>query len=355
MTHRSIIFIFFFLCTVSLFSQAVDTSKFKMYTKLTGHSRSVESVAFSPNGKLMASGGWDNTIHVYKADTPGFATEKFVLKGHMGGITSLFFSKDNKFLASASKDFSIRVYNLENGELVFSANDHRGEATRVFVDPKSKFLMSSSLDGTLMMYEFQNATAKSRTIKYSGVINSFVPAIDGKSLYIAADKGDIDNIDFKSMVIRSLKGHTAKVNCLELSPNGKLLASGSDDKTIIIWDLATGKILKTLKGNSWKITSVAWSSDGNYLTSTCNDGLTKVWDLNTGTQLKILNTLGKNARCAAWSPNMGFILVASLMDATSNGAILYATPLQKLPPAPPVKAGVKSPVNKPIVKAVKKP
>jgi WD40 repeat protein len=320
-----------------VFSQTPDTSQFKLYSKLTGHLRSVEAVAWSPNGKMMASGGWDYDLHVYKADTPGFAGDKFTLKGHSGGITSVTFSKDGKFLASASKDFTIRVYNTETGELTFTANDHRAEATKVTIDPKSKYIISSSLDATLVMYDFQNIASKPKTIKCSGPVYSFANATDGKSIYVATDKPDIENIDFKAAVIRKLKGHSGKINCLEISPNGKMMASGSDDKTIIIWDLATGKVLKTLQGHTWKITSVSWSIDGNYLLSTCNDGQTKIWDLAAGTCLKTLKAMGKNARCAVWSPDMSFILVATLMDATNNGAVLYKTPFTKALPASPAK------------------
>ncbi len=339
--HITCIFAALFV-SFSAFADGVDTTKFKLFMKLTGHMQSVEAVAWSQNGKWMASGGWDYDVHVYKADTPNFGNEKYIFHGHMGGITSLVFSKDGKFLASASKDFSIRVYNLEKGELVFSANDQKAAVSRVIIDPKSKYVMCSSLDGTLMMYEFQNPVAKPKMIKYSGPVNSFVPAIDGRSMYVVTDKGEIDNIDFKAAVLRSFKGHTGKVNCLELSPNGKMLASGSDDKSILIWDLTTGKLLKTLKGHEWNVTSVAWTIDGNYLSSTCNDGNTIIWDLAAGKAIKTLKSMGNNARGAVWSPDMGYLMVATLMDASNNGAVLYNTPLKKLPPPPPVKPGAKT-------------
>lgn len=310
---------------------AQDTA-YKMKMKLGGHKADVEAVAFSPDGKFLASGGWDNDMRVYRADTPGFGNEVMVLRGHVAGITTIAYSRDGKYLASGSKDFSIRVYEAATGKLVFTANDHKESVTRVLFDPKAKYVMSSSIDGTIRMYDLVEPknNAKPRFVKFSGPVNGFVPSIDGKTFYVASNKAAIDNIDFKATVLRSLSGHTDAVNSVELSPDGKMLASGSNDKTVIIWDLATGKALKVLKGHVWKVTSVSWSSDGQNLVSTGNEGETIVWDVNSGQLLATIKKPGYNARSAAFNNDCGMIAIATMMAVTDFGPVLFSTPLKKL-------------------------
>lgn len=313
-------------------------STFSFFMKLPGHSKSVESVAFSPNGKLLASGGWDADLRIYRSDTPGLGALYQTMNGHLSAITTIAFSSDNNLIASGSKDNSVRVYEVVNGNLLFSSSEHQQEVSHVMFDPKAKFLMSSSTDGTIKLYNLYDATKKTATIKFGMPIHSFCPAPNGKGVYVASSKSTVDLISFKGAVIKSLEGHSGEINCLEMSPDRKKLATGSNDKSIIIWDVATGKALLTLTGHTWKVTSVAFSSDGRYLVSSCNDGVVKVWDLSNGQSIADLKDFGTNARACAISHNLSKIAVATLMDSEKHGAIVYKTPLTPL---------VKSTVSKP--------
>src|SRR5690242_12617515 len=111
------------LITAALWFSAValqaQDSTFSLKMKYTGHSRSLEAVAFSPDGKWLASGGWDNELHIYRADTPGIGNLKFNLSGHYSAITCLAYSKDGSLIASGSKDYSVRVYKTSDGSLLF--------------------------------------------------------------------------------------------------------------------------------------------------------------------------------------------------------------------------------------------
>ncbi|MBS3913124.1 MAG: WD40 repeat domain-containing protein [Bacteroidetes bacterium] len=312
-----------------------STYSFKM--KFTGHTRALEAVAFSPDGQWLASGGWDNELHIYRADTPGLGNLKFNLKGHMSAITCVAYSKDGSLVASGSKDNTIRVYNTSDGSLLYSSLEHTGAITKLIFDPTGKYLMSSSKDGTIRMFNLYEVTVKTNVVPYGKPINSFAVASNGKSLYVATAKGDIDNIGFKGQIIKSLTGHGQQVNCLELSPNGKLLVSGADDKTVIVWDLVAGTALKTLTGHGWKVTSVNWSTDGKYVVSTCNDGATIVWDVESGKALSTLQEMGSNARCASFSPDLARISVATVLETQNHGAIVYNTPLKKMENKPVVK------------------
>jgi WD40 repeat protein len=314
---------------------AQDTA-FKMRIKLTGHTASLEAVAYSPDGKLIASAGWDNNIQIYRADTPGLGNLEKKFTGHAGGITCLAWSRDGKYIASGSKDFTARVWDVATGRLFFMTTDHKQSITNVSFDPKSKFLMTSSLDGTIRMYDIleQANNVKPRFVPYSGPVNSYVTAIDGKTIYVAGNKTVIEQISFRAVVSRSLAGHSDRVNSVALSPDGKFLVSGSNDKTVIIWDLASGTALKKLTGHVWKVNSVSWSSDGKYVVSTGNEGETLVWDVESGKSIAKLKALGYNARNAVFNPSLTQIAVATMMEVTNHGVVLYSTPLKKAVPAP---------------------
>ena len=101
----------------------------------------------------------------------------------------------------------------------------------------------------------------------------------------------------------SLEGYTGDVYSIAWSPNGKLLATGSDDRTVKLWDAATGKMLADLPGHTDSICSVAWSPNGKTLASSAGDATLKLWDLDTGKLLSSLRGHTGGVYTVAWSPD----------------------------------------------------
>ncbi len=314
-------------------SPIVIDSGFVIQQKIMGHSNYVNAVAYSTNGKLMASGGWDNRVIVYELDSvagTGNAVKNFT--GYRSAITTLAFDKEGKWLGSGSKDFGFRVHDVNTGELVFRTEDHKDAITSVRFDGVGKYAYTSSLDGTLRMYDIAQPlnNMKPKFISYGKPINDFLLSSGTKQLYvIASNSADIEVVDFARTVVRSYKGHTAGVTSLDLSANKKLMASGSLDKTVIVWDVATGAIVKKFEGHTWKINSVHFSKDGKYIVSACNDGETRVWNVETGNCVAIFKGIVSNAQCAQFSHNNRRIAVAGAMEAQGNnyGVVLYKTPI----------------------------
>lgn len=315
---------------ISIFcgSLSAQDSLYKMKMKLTGHLQDVECVVYSPDGKMLVTGSWDRNINIYAADTPKIGALQRTLNGHMAAVSCLGFSKDGKMLASGSKDNTVRVWDPATGKILYTYSEAKEAITKVMFDPKSTLVMSSSLDGYIRINEFAPG-AKPKAMKIGRPVNSFFPTLDRRNYFVATNTPDIAYVDARGVEVKKLSGHAGAVNALDLSADGKWLVSGSDDKTAIIWDITTGKQKFVLKGHKWKITSVQFSYDAKYVVTSSNDGETRVWDAETGKEITLLEVKGTDARSVAISPNLTQIAVATYMDATQFGAILYGTPLKK--------------------------
>jgi len=312
------------LVLLSLFLNKIDSQTFK--TKLTDHSANVEAVAFSADGKSFASGGWDGVVNLYTFDSTGLPKLKQSFTGHLGAVISLNFSKNGRYLVSCSKDYSSRIWNIDTPAKSKVFNLHLEPVTASFLDPSNKFLISSSLDGTIRTTNVNDAM-KSKILKLSGPIMDLQISKDMKFYYVAFKGGTIKKFQTggKNLEISAFTGHTDDINSIEISPDGNFMASASNDKTIIIWDLNSGKIHKTLTGFEWKVTSIKYSSDGKYIIGGCNDGVSKIFDISTGKAVTELKEMGKNVRDVSISRDGTTALVATHMDAQKFGVILYST------------------------------
>jgi len=310
---------------------ATDTI-FTLQEKLMGHTSSTESVAVSPNGKWVATGGWDRKVLLYSLDSNGMFKLVQTFTGHNGAVTCLTFDAQSTMLASGSKDFSLRVVDIATGALKFQTMDHRDAITAVEFEATGKFVMTASMDGTIRLYDIANPTnnQKPRFYTYGKPVNDLLAAPNGKTFFVANNgNNDVESIDFTGKVYQKFAGtHTMPVNCLTLSNSKRLLVTGGNDKSIVIWDIATAKPLKTLVGHTWKVNSVSFTKNDQYLVSTGNDGEIRIWDVNAGVCVSVQKNLITTAREAVFTPNMKQILVSGKMVAqgATYGALVYRTP-----------------------------
>ncbi|MFN0104215.1 MAG: eIF2A-related protein [Bryobacteraceae bacterium] len=278
-----------------------DAGSGQLLRTLSGHSVGVSSVAWSPDGKQLATGSRDNTVKVWDA---GSGQLQRTLTGHSASVVSVAWSPDGRRLASGSSDNTVKVWEAGSGQLQRTLTGHSDSVRSVAWSPDGKQLASGSDDGVVKVWEAGSGQLVRTLTGDSDRVLSVAWSPDGKQL--AA--GSLDNTvklweAGSGQLLRTLTGHSADVGSVAWSPDGKQLASGSGDDTVKLWEAGSGQLLRTLTGYSARVRSVAWSPDGKQLASGSDDTVVKVWDIGSAQLPRTMTGHSTRVRSVAWSPD----------------------------------------------------
>ncbi|MBW4512984.1 MAG: AAA-like domain-containing protein [Scytonematopsis contorta HA4267-MV1] len=267
---------------------------------LNGHQAFVYGLAFSPipstsldkKGELsiIASASTDRTVKLWRLDDKGKSSLLRTLK-HDGIVMGVAFSPDGKRLATASGDATIKIWTPE-GELLATLKGHKGAARKVKFSPDGKRLVSGSADGTVGLWNLEGKTPTLLSLLQGHQGGTWVTNFSPDGQIIASSSGDGTVKLWKKdgELITTLKGHKSIVRSTAFSPDNQILASASDDKTVKLWR-RDGTLLTTLTGHNEAVMSVAFSPDGQLLASSSTDGVIKLWKREMGKIPVLLNTL----------------------------------------------------------------
>jgi WD40 repeat protein len=280
---------------------------------LHGHSSSVNSVAFSPDGSRIVSGSFDNTLKVWDAES---GKETLIFDGHAENVTSVAFSPDGKWIASSSFDNTVNVWNVKSGQLARKLEEHSYPVSSVSFSPDGKWIVSGSYDNTLKVWDAETGQEMLTLKGHADNVMSGSFSPNGKWIVSGSWDRTMKLWDAKTgREMLTLHGHSDNVRSVSFSPDGKWIVSGSWDRMLKVWDTESGQETLTLKGHSNNVTSVSFSPDGKQIVSGSWDNMVKIWSAETGQELYTLPGHSSPVYSVAFSPD-GKRIVSGSGDGT---------------------------------------
>ena len=245
--------------------------------RFEGHQDAVWSAVFSPDGQMIASGGFDRTIRLW--DLQGNLIGR-PLEGHTDEIWSVAFSPDGRLIASGSSDKKIRLWNLQGDPIGQPFQGHTHHVKSVAFSPDGQVIASSGADNTIRLWDLQGNPIGKPFWGHTAIVWSVAFSPDGQVIASGSADKTIRLWDLQGNPIgQSFQGHENVVNSIAFSPDGKLIASGGNDKTIRLWDLQGNLVGQTDQGHEDSVMSVTFSPDGQAIASASADNTVRLWDL----------------------------------------------------------------------------
>jgi WD40 repeat protein/transcriptional regulator with XRE-family HTH domain len=267
------------------------------------HTDTVAALAFSPDGRTLATGSWNGAITLWDIESGTLLWTSW----HTTNIQNLTFAPDGGTLASGGNDATVRLWDATSGTHRQTLSGHSGPVYALAWSPDGSLLASGSFDGQIRLWEIQKTQPATcvhmLTGHTTGVIGlAFAP--DGSTLASGSWDRTVKLWDVESLRVReTLAGHTDRVFAVAWSPDGRLMASCGWDQTIWLWDVERGSYRIALHGHTAVVYDIAFTPDSRSLLSGSADGTLRVWDVERGQCVRIIQGYAVSLYDVAWSPD----------------------------------------------------
>ncbi|WP_017663344.1 WD40 repeat domain-containing protein [Baaleninema simplex] len=285
---------------------------FQCLNTLTSHSRGVQALALSPDGRFLVSGGSDATLKFWNLPS---GQEQQTWKIHRNIVATIALSPDGKTLASGSRDETAKLVDLQTGEIQHTlrslGEQGRPQIASVAFSRDSKILYMGTDGGNGSYWDANTG----RYLGDLGWISRMAVSADGR-LLVGAYIDDLVINDPKSGQTKQTLGTNLDViSAVAISPDSSIIASGHHNGEIHLWKTQSARKLTTLTGHSGVVETLVFSPDGKLLASGGEDTTIKLWDLKTQTEICTLTGHTEDVMALAFSPD-GKLLVSGSLDKT---------------------------------------
>lgn len=267
--------------------------------------------SFSRDGVMVASSNGSRSVELKSAATGNLLQR---LESHSASFYSVAFSRDGRWLASGANDRTIRLWQMATGRELPKLSGHAGWVRSIAFSPDSRLLASGSNSGEVKLWDVNSANETYSVLYNQEQIHSVAFSPNGKWLAASGTGQKVHLVDMATRELRNLTGHSGEITSVAFLPDSSLIASGSTDKTVRLWNPVTGIVVKTLAALNDQVNAIAFSADGTILAAGTADNRVTLFNLQTGETRALSGHTGE-ILALAFSPD-GHWLASGSTDET---------------------------------------
>jgi WD40 repeat protein len=278
------------------------------------HGSQVNALVFHKNGTILASGGGDSNVKIWNLVT---GTSIQLPDSHVGAVNSVAFSPNGTLLASCSTDQTINLWNVDDGFSVLDPlTGHFNSVNALSFSPNSSLLASGSSDTDIFIWDMKSNSGSPRKIldNHTSSVDSIVFSSDEQFL-VSGSGFPENNLTIwngtTGDLLHSIDAHQAGVRSVDIDPMCQIIASSSADGSVKLWNLTSKIEIRNMTRHSGEVKSVSFNNDGMLLASGSTDQSVKIWNLNIGVEIDILKSHTDSVLTVQYSPNGSLIASGS--------------------------------------------